>query len=179
MLPTASPHPPQEERPACPTASIGKPRVEHGSRLRQWLRLCLGNAQDAADFAHGTFVRVFASRSAEALREPHCYLSASVRALMSDSFRRCATEQAYLDSLAARPEPLDIPAQTRLSILETLTAIDLALDGMGERTRQVFLAVQLEGLTYRSAGERLGVSMTTVENHMVRAMTRCLLLCKD
>ncbi|HCE5669863.1 sigma factor-like helix-turn-helix DNA-binding protein, partial [Pseudomonas aeruginosa] len=83
------------------------------------------------------------------------------------------------DSLAARPEPLDIPAQTRLSILETLTAIDLALDGMGERTRQVFLAVQLEGLTYRSAGERLGVSMTTVENHMVRAMTRCLLLCKD
>ncbi len=90
-----------------------------------------------------------------------------------------ATEQAYRDSLAARPEPLDIPAQTRLSILETLTAIDLALDGMGERTRQVFLAVQLEGLTYRSAGERLGVSMTTVENHMVRAMTRCLLLCKD
>ncbi|MGY0523122.1 sigma factor-like helix-turn-helix DNA-binding protein, partial [Pseudomonas aeruginosa] len=66
-----------------------------------------------------------------------------------------------------------------LSILETLTAIDLALDGMGERTRQVFLAVQLEGLTYRSAGERLGVSMTAVENHMVRAMTRCLLLCKD
>ncbi|WP_121332956.1 sigma factor-like helix-turn-helix DNA-binding protein, partial [Pseudomonas aeruginosa] len=143
------------------------------------LRLCLGNAQDAADFAHGTFVRVFAWRSAEALREQCCYLSASVRALMSDSFRRCATEQAYLDSLAARPEPLDIPAQTRLSILETLTAIDLALDGMGERTRQVFLAVQLEGLTYRSAGERLGVSMTTVENHMVRAMTRCLLLCKD
>ena len=44
------------------------------------------------------------------------------------------------------------------------------------RTREIFLAVQLEGLNYVAAGERFGVSVTTVKNHLIRAMTQCLLL---
>ena len=50
------------------------------------------------------------------------------------------------------------------------------LDELGPRTREIFLAVQLEGLTYVAAAERFGVSVTTVKNHLIRAMTRCLLL---
>ena len=45
--------------------------------------------------------------------------------------------------------------------------------------REIFLAVQLEGLSYVAAAERFGVSVTTVKNHLIRAMTRCLLLMED
>ena len=55
-------------------------------------------------------------------------------------------------------------------------SIDAMLDELGSRTREIFLAVQLEGLTYAAAAERFGVSVTTVKNHLIRAMTRCLLL---
>ena len=51
-----------------------------------------------------------------------------------------------------------------------------ALEDLGVRTREIFLAVQLEGLNYVAAGERFGVSVTTVKNHLIRAMTQCLLL---
>lgn len=165
--------------PSAPPSSLQRLYVEHHGWLRQWLRVRLGNAQDAADLAQDTFLRVLAARNTEAIREPRSYLSSIARALMIDGFRRRAIEQAYLESLAARAEPLDISPELRLSILETLTAIDSMLDGLGERTRRIFLAVQLEGLTYKAAGERLGVSVTTVKNHMIRAMTRCLLLCED
>ncbi|MCY1430227.1 putative RNA polymerase sigma factor FecI [compost metagenome] len=53
------------------------------------------------------------------------------------------------------------------------------LDGLSARTRTIFLAVQLEGLSYSAAAERMGVSVTTVKNHMVTAMTQCLLLVED
>ena len=75
-----------------------------------------------------------------------------------------------------KPEPVDISPEVRLSIIETLVSIDSLLDELGPRTRDIFLAVQLEGLTYVAAAERFEVSVTTVKNHLIRAMTRCLLL---
>jgi RNA polymerase sigma-70 factor (ECF subfamily) len=152
---------------------------EHNGWLNGWLRARLGDSSDAADLAQDTFVRVLTARNVEAIREPRTYLSAIARALMIDKFRRRAVEQAYLQTLALRPEPLDISPETRLLILETLTAVDAMLDNLGERTRSIFLMLQLEGLSYIAAAERLGVSVTTVKKHMIRAMTHCLLLVED
>ncbi|MDU7559217.1 MAG: sigma factor-like helix-turn-helix DNA-binding protein, partial [Pseudomonas sp.] len=83
------------------------------------------------------------------------------------------------EALALHPEPMDMSPEKRLLILETLVAIDSMLDGLGERTRQIFLSVQLEGLSYVATGKRLGVSVTTVKKHVIRAMTHCLLLTED
>ena len=152
---------------------------EHNGWLKSWLRARLGNANDAADLAQDTFVRLLASRDIEQIREPRTYLSAIARALMIDKFRRRALEQAYCEALALHPEPMDISPEKRLLILETLVAIDSMLDGLGERTRQIFLSVQLEGLSYVATGKRLGVSVTTVKKHVIRAMTHCLLLKED
>jgi len=149
---------------------------QHNGWLNTWLRTRLGNSSDAADLAQDTFVRVLAARNVEAIREPRTYLSAIARALMIDRFRRNAVEQAYLDALALRPEAVNISPETRLLIIETLSAIDAMLDELGERTREIFLAVQLEGHSYVAVAERLGVSVTTVKKHMVRAITQCLLL---
>ena len=74
---------------------------------------------------------------------------------------------------------MDISPEIRLSIIETLISIDCMLDELGTRTREIFLAVQLEGLSYVAAAERFGVSVTTVKNHLIRAMTRCLLLVEN
>ena len=152
---------------------------EHNNWLKSWLRARLGNASDAADLAQDTFVRLLASRDIEQIREPRTYLSAIARALMIDKFRRRALEQAYCEALALHTEPMDISPEKRLLILETLVAIDSMLDGLGERTRQIFLSVQLEGLSYVATGKRLGVSVTTVKKHVIRAMTHCLLLTED
>jgi RNA polymerase sigma-70 factor (ECF subfamily) len=159
--------------------ALGSLYNEHNGWLKGWLRARLGCASEAADLAQDTFLRVLTARNVETIREPRTYLSSVARALMIDKFRRRAVEQAYLAALAIRPEPLDISPETRLLILETLTAVDLMLDGLGERTRQLFLAVQLEGLSYVAAAERHCVSVTTVKNHMIRAMTHCLALMDD
>ncbi|WGV20943.1 sigma-70 family RNA polymerase sigma factor [Pseudomonas putida] len=149
---------------------------ENNGWLKSWLRSRLGNASDASDLAHDTFLRVMTARNQAPIREPRSYLSAIARALLIDKVRRRAIEQAYLQALALRPEPVDVSPEIRLSILEMLVSIDALLDELGPRTRDIFLAVQLEGLTYAAVAERFDVSVTTVKNHLIRAMTHCLLL---
>jgi len=153
--------------------------AEHHPWLCAWLRKRLGCFDHAADLAQDTFIRVLLQRKAPELREPRAYLSSVARSLMIDSFRRRALEQAYLETLAARPEALDVSPEARFLIIETLLEIDRLLDGLGARTREIFLLAQLDGLSYVEIGRRLNVSVNTVKKHAVRALTHCLLATEE
>lgn len=152
---------------------------DHHPWLCGWLRKKLGCVDRAADLAQDTFIRVLIQRKAAELREPRAYLSSVARSLMIDMFRRRALEQAYLETLAACPEPVDISPEARALIIETLLEVDRLLDGLGERTREIFLMAQLDGLTYVEIARRMGVSVNTVKKHAVRALTHCLMLAEE
>ncbi|MNO51503.1 putative RNA polymerase sigma factor FecI [compost metagenome] len=152
---------------------------EHHGWLQGWLRKRLSCAEHAADLAQDTFLRVLLNRKAVELREPRAYLSSIARSLMIDQFRRRSLEQAYLEALALQPEAVDISPETRHLIIETLVEIDVMLDGLGQRGREIFLMAQLDGLSYVEIGRRLKLSVNTVKKHFVRAMTQCLLLIED
>ncbi|QQB37934.1 sigma-70 family RNA polymerase sigma factor [Achromobacter deleyi] len=152
---------------------------DHHSWLVGMLRRKLGNGDSAADLAQDTFLRVLANRNVDAILRPREYLATIARGLVTDAYRRQAIERAYLETLAVRPEPVAISPETRAILLETVLAIDRMLDQLGPRTREIFLLAQFEELTYAQVGARLGVSLTTVKKHMVRALTQCLLLAAD
>ncbi|CAM3859266.1 putative RNA polymerase sigma factor FecI [Pseudomonas reidholzensis] len=159
-----------------PAVDIEQLYGEHHGWLRGWLRVRTGNHADAADLAQDTFVRMLGLRQLPVLREPRHYLVTIARGLLIDKSRRRLLEQAYLETLAARPEPVQISAEAQHLIIESLLAIDSMLDGLGARTRQIFLLVQLEGLSYVEVGRQLGLSVTTVKNHLAKAMLNCILL---
>ncbi|QWA30710.1 sigma-70 family RNA polymerase sigma factor [Pseudomonas sp. RC3H12] len=148
---------------------------EHSGWLHGWLRQRLNNSADAADLAQDTFIRVLLARTADTLKEPRHYLATIARGLTIDLYRRRSLESAYLEALAQQPERYAPSAETHAAILDTLMAIDRMLDGLGSRTRAVFLAVQLDGLSYDKTSERLGVSVSTVRKHLARALMHCLL----
>ncbi|MGO4004495.1 MULTISPECIES: sigma-70 family RNA polymerase sigma factor [Pseudomonas] len=152
---------------------------EHHGWLKGWLRTRTGNSADAADLAQDTFVRMLTLRQLPVLREPRHYLATIARGLLIDKARRQTLERAYLEVLAARPEPLEVSPETYHLIIESLLAIDTLLDGLGARTRQIFLMVQLEGLSYVQVGRQLGLSVTTVKNHLGKALLQCILLMED
>lgn len=152
---------------------------QHHDWLRGWLRKRMGCSESAADLAHDTFIRLMVTRKAFDLREPRAYLSSIARSLLIDRFRRQNLEQAYLQTLAALPEPVDISPEESSIIIETLLEIDTLLDGLGGRAREIFLLAQLDGLSFVEIGRQLDISVNTVRKHFVRAMTHCLLLIED
>jgi RNA polymerase sigma-70 factor (ECF subfamily) len=128
---------------------------------------------NAADLAQDTFVRVLLQRESKELREPRAFLATIARGLLVDHYRRASLERAYLDALANLPEP-EVPSpEARALVLETLVEIDRLLDGLKPRVREAFLLSQLDGLTYPQIAERMGLSISSIQQYMTQAFSHC------
>ncbi|CAB5716204.1 Probable RNA polymerase sigma factor fecI [Delftia tsuruhatensis] len=150
----------------------------HHGWLQRWLQRRLANAGDAADLAQDTFVRLLVAPSSEAtaLREPRAYLATVARRLLINHLRRQSLEQAWLQALAALPEPQAPSPEQQLLILQALQEVDAMLDGLPPKVRRVFVLSQVEGLTYAAIAEEMGVGLRSVKRYMAQAMAECILL---
>lgn len=149
--------------------------LQHHGWLVARLRRKLGCAWDAADLAQSTFVRVLTARGqpADTVAEPRAYLTTIAQRLLANHLRRRQIERAYLDALATLPEPVALPPDARLMVLETLVAIDRLLDGLPLAARKAFLLWRLEELTQEQIAAQLGISRTSVRRHLAAAAERC------
>lgn len=149
----------------------------HHGWLQGWLRLKLGSGADAADVAHDTFLRLLQRqdrpRPQPVFREPRAYLTRIAQGLVIDHYRRRDVEHAYLQALAALPEPTAPSPETRLLIIDTLVRLDTALDALKPRARQAFLLAQLDGLTGPAIATELNISLATVERDLASAWRAC------
>ena len=146
---------------------------DHHGWLQGWLRKKLGNAFDAADIAHDTFVRVLRKGAVEQIREPRAYLTTIAGGLVNSHWRRRALEQAWLETLAACPPALAPSPEERELVLEALEEAMRLLAGLPVRVQEIFLLVQLDGLAYAEVAARLGVTVNVVQKAMSRAMAHC------
>ena len=152
--------------------------TDHHNWLYNWLRRKLGNACEAADLAHDTFLRIMVSRQllVHPGDEPRALLTHIAKGLVIDHWRRQDVERAYLEALAHLPEA-EVPSpETQLLILEALYRIEAMLRGLPARTRDIFLLAQLDGLTYRQIADQTGFSLITIKRHMRVAFVACLML---
>ncbi|SFB24821.1 RNA polymerase sigma-70 factor, ECF subfamily [Delftia tsuruhatensis] len=147
--------------------------LAHHGWLQGWLRKKVDNAFDAADLAQSTFLKVLGAKGLDQLQEPRAYLTTIARNLLINQVRRRAIEQAYLDALAAMPEPVAPPPEVRLMVLETLVEIDRRLGRLPALAKQAFLLAQLEGLGHGEIAAELGISISTVKRHLAKAAMRC------
>lgn len=153
--------------------------VTNYSWLQSWLRTRLSCSHQAADFAQDTFVRVLAGKNAlgqiNQIREPRNYLATIANRVLIDHFRRHALEKAYLEALMQQPEAVEISAEQRAIILESLYELDAMLNGLGNKVRRAFLLSQFQGLPYADIAIDLGVSVSSVKKYMAKATATCLL----
>ena len=159
-----------------PAQQVHSLYADHHGWLCGWLHRKLGNTCDAADIAQDTFMRVLTRRQPLYLNEPRAYLSTIANGLVVDFWRRRALERAWLETLEILPE-LEAPApETRMIFLETLIEIDRRLDSLKPKVRTAFLLAQLEGLTCPKIAEHMGVSLSSVERYIAKALRRCYTL---
>lgn len=146
---------------------------------RPWLvdrlRFRLRNQADAEDLASDTFLQAAVSREpVAAIAEPKAYLSTIARRLLFHFWRRRELEQAHLEWLALHANESAPSPETLALSVEMLLRVDAILQGLPQPVRAVFLYSQLDGLGYEEIGERMGLSVRTVQRHMALALERCL-----
>jgi RNA polymerase sigma-70 factor (ECF subfamily) len=147
--------------------------VEHHGWLRNWLGKKMGNASDAADIAHDTYVRVLSSDRLFPAHESRRFLTQIANGLVIDLYRRRKIEAAYLDTLANWPEAQIPSEEQRAMLIEQLMQIDTLLHRLPGKTRLALLMCKIDGLPYRDIAGRLAVSVATVERYVVNGLLAC------
>lgn len=106
----------------------------------------------------------------EEVREPDAFLMRTALNLSIDGYRarQAHGPEVVLDEAVV----VDTAPGTEQVVLnrERLDRLSEGLARLNEKTREIFMAHRIEGLSYREIGQRFGLSASTVEKHVARAM---------
>ena len=146
-------------------------RAEAGNLTRYFGRKLRGH-DEAADYVHEAFARLVRIMSAQPILQPHRYLRRIARNLLFERGRRLRHRPPFLDGQVLEgPETAIAPQQShRLEYDDMARAYRQALNELPTKTKEVFLLHRVDELAYREIGQRLGISIPTVQYHMARAL---------
>ena len=132
----------------------------------------------AADLVQESYARVLAAQaSGKAITDARALLYRTARNLVIDQYRRAAVRRHdNIDTLADD----QIPAaphhhhpEEALASLQVIRAYLATITGLPERCRQAFVLSVFEDLTHAQIAHQMGISVSMVEKHIVRAMVAC------
>ena len=147
----------------------------HQTTLLSWFKHKLQHHHQSEDLSQEVFYRALKSNYCfTSIKEPQAWLMGIAKHVIIDHWRRQHLERLYLEALAYLPEEFYPSAEHEVCIRETLYQVHLMLEKLPQRTAQVFLLSQLDGLTYYTIAEKLGISEATVKRDMKLAFLACI-----
>jgi len=147
----------------------------HQTTLLSWFKHKLQHHHQSEDLSQEVFYRALKSNYCfTSIKEPQAWLMGIAKHVIIDHWRRQHIERLYLEALAHLPEEFYPSAEHEVCIRETLYQVHVMLEKLPQRTAQVFLLSQLDGLTYYAIAEKLGISEATVKRDMKQAFLACI-----
>ena len=147
--------------------------ANHHGWLRNWLRRRLGDAFDAADLAHDTYLRVMRSGRIPPVDESRRHLTQIANGLVIDLYRRRQIEAACMEVLAQEPQQQEFSEEARALAVEALVEIDAILRSLHPYVRTALLLCKIDGMNYRDIAAQLKVSVSSVEKYIAAGLLSC------
>jgi RNA polymerase sigma-70 factor (ECF subfamily) len=131
----------------------------------------LGLKEVAEEVVQDVFFNIWKNRETLLIRhslKSYLYRSAYNNSMM---YLRKMRRELFMDDLSRPEAMMDDPDPSQiLQLDEVSTLIARTLDGLPERTREIFRLNRQEGLKYREIAIKLSISEKTVEANMGKAL---------
>ncbi|EJC62651.1 sigma-70 family RNA polymerase sigma factor [Alcaligenes ammonioxydans] len=149
--------------------------ARHYSELVNFFARFLNDREAAREVVQESYARVFAGVSpARPARNLRALLFRAGKNIVIDGARRRQAEQVMLDTLTmmtAREAP---STEYLVQVRQQLQALLSRLGVMPRKRREVFVLVRIYGFSHQEAASHLGLSLASIEKHVVRAVMDCL-----
>ena len=147
-------------------------RAEH-ARVLGYFRRKAGR-EVAPDLAQEVFARLLRSGALERAECPEAYLTRIARNLLIDTARCKRTRPTAFYSLDEERDAVSCADQTwRIEAADLSHLYRRTVRAMPPKTRRVFLMHRVRHMSYKEIAASLGVSVATVDYHMVQALALC------
>ncbi|MEQ8392691.1 MAG: RNA polymerase sigma factor [Thalassospira sp.] len=163
---------------------IRKLFLSHQRELHIYLTRLLRDADTAMDLTQETFVRISEYKGqgkAHDVVHARSYLYRVAHNLAIDYVRAqkrnpiSGTDDRNLESIPNNaPSPEQIVGEQ-----SELDYVKRALGELPEKTRNIFILVRVDGLTYRQTAEKLNISDSSVQKHVARAIAHVMRRMRD
>ena len=127
---------------------------------------------DVEDLVQEVLVRLAVRGDGSDIEQPEAYLMRTATNVWRDFLRKKRThaQDFHEEFLEERHPNAEVGPDHVLAGMESVEVILAALNELPERTRQIFLLCRVEGLRQKRVANRLGISVSAVEKHMIKAI---------
>ncbi|CAB3628812.1 MAG: RNA polymerase sigma factor [Achromobacter pulmonis] len=148
--------------------------LRHYREVLGFLSLRTGSRDVAQDCAQDTWIKLAEFRDKTLPDNERAYVFRVAANIATDWHRRRGREiTALADYAAAQPPAFEADTLDVASANQLLHRLEAALLRQPRRSLDVFVLHRHEGLTYRAIAERLAISVSAVEKHMMRILLAC------
>jgi len=169
------PAPQSRAAPSLPAATQAGPDLvemfwPHLPLLRKYLRRRVPDA-DLDDILQDILLSIVRRADAETVTHPRCYLFQAAQAALIDRRRRRTTRRAdcYCE-LEELDHPVDEISPLRVALArDEVRSVEERLSELPERTREILVAIRIEGVSLKCLAGRYDVSTKAIEKHVTKA----------
>lgn len=155
--------------------------LPHEPALRAWLRRRRIEGLETDDVVQETYAVLAALPAVGHIGSPRAYAFQTAQSLVLRHLRRARIVRIdAIGDIEALTTALDEPSPERqTSAREELRRVWILINKLPAKCREAFLLRKIEGLSQRQIAERMGISESTVEKHIGRALRTLMAAIRD
>jgi len=156
-------------------STVFKVFEEQQMPLKAFISRLIRKPQDIDDIAQETFVRAFLAEQKGAIQHPKAYLYRIARNLTFEILSKKSNKlTGYIEdssdySLLDSGEDIEGIVIVR----EKLDRVKVAIAEMPPQCQRVFIMHKVYGFKYKEISQQLGISVSTVEKHIMTGLKKC------
>jgi len=128
------------------------------------------NVTFAEELTQDVFVKIWNKREVIAIDQPfRYYLLTLTNNIVNDFYRKVARDRKLQDEIIAASTELYNPTEDHIYYKESKELMDEAIDSLPPQQKLVFQMCKMEGKSYDEVSKLLGISTSTISNHIVKA----------
>lgn len=143
--------------------------------LKTFISRFMYRPQDVDDIAQETFIRAFKAEKKGVIEHPKAYLYRVARNLALKELTKKSTKMTSFIEDSCSPEVLgsDEDVERQVGTLEKLDRVKKAIAELPPQCQRVFIMRKVYGFSHKEISAELGISVSTVEKHIVSGLKRC------
>jgi RNA polymerase sigma-70 factor (ECF subfamily) len=155
--------------------------LPHEPALRAWLRRREVDGLETDDIIQETYAVLAAAASVDHIASPRAYAFQTAHSLILRHLRRARVVriEAMGDIESLKPVGEDPSPERQTAARQELRRVSELIEGLPAKCREAFTLRKVSGLSQRQVAERMGISESTVEKHIGRALRTLMEAMKD
>ncbi len=142
--------------------------VNHNDELQKFVARKLGNTEDAEEIVQDTFHNFMRLENLDDIENPRAFLYKTANNLALNRLRKNKNHKSYTENIELNEESLSL--EREIISQQDAELLYRHIEELPQKTKQIFLMNRIEAMSYPEIAEALGISVSGVSKHMMKAL---------